>query len=94
MEQKRSKKQKELIKLQKKIHELRLLIVQLEDLKIQRDSDFIKILKELGKIAKTDLVERLEKDKEAFYKKGMLWTSEHSMAWLMLWFDKVSETIK
>jgi hypothetical protein len=87
-------KKNKLIEIQKKIHELRLLIVQLDNLKEQRDSDFIKILKNLGKLSKTDLVKQLKEDKASFYEKGMHWTPEHSMKWLILWFDKIAETIK
>lgn len=87
-------KKKNLLEVQKKIHELKLIMIELDDLKNKRDGFFIKTIKQLGKLAKKDLVKQLEKDKASFYEKGMYWTSDHSIKWLILWFDTIAETIK
>ena len=84
----------ELLEIQKKMHELRVMMLEIDELTRKRDTAFFKIVKELSKFTKIDLVKRLEKDKRDFYSKGLHWTSEESLQWLILWFDQISKEIK
>ncbi len=86
-------RQEELLKVQKQIHDLRLLIIEFDEIKFKRDRLFKSILKNLGKIAKKDLEKQLQVDQTAFYKRGgKKWTSEYSMQWLMQCFEVISKS--
>lgn len=86
-------RKEDLIKVQKLIHDLRMLIVEFDDIKFKRDRLFKSILKDLGKIAKKDLEKQFEIDQLAYYKRGgTMWSYQHSMDWLMQCFDTIAKS--
>jgi hypothetical protein len=88
-------KKEKLLEVQKEIHELQLLMLKFDDIKIKRDKLFLNILRKLGKIAKVDLIKKLDEDRTIFYERERLsWTTDNSIEWLNTWFDETAKKVK
>ena len=79
----KNRRKKKLLEIQQLIYNLEGLMNKLEDLETERDEEFIKVIKKLSKLTKTDYENELEKDRDKFYRSGNIrWKARDSLRWL------------